>query len=138
MFQRIKGLTLLCIAVFLWHAPVQAQEGANYAYFGLEPDIVTNFVNTSGRKLGYVRVGVELMLHNADNLEVAEHHMPLLRATAIEVFGAQTNDKVRTPTGREDIRLVLLKALQTKMQEETGNEMIRDVIFTKFLHHGAR
>ena len=117
-------------------SPSFAQDKATYAYLGLEPDIVTNYVGQSARKLGYVRVTVELMINDVDNLEVAEHHMPLLRATAIEIFGRQPEEKVKSLTGREDIRRAILKALQDHMRQETGGEVVKNVIFTKYLYQG--
>lgn len=131
---RRLALVIAC-ALTLCAAPASAQTKANYAYLGLEPDIVTNFISPSARKLGYVRVTVELMINDADQLEIAEHHMPLLRATAIEIFGQQTAEKVKSLTGREDIRLAILKALQDHMKRETGAEIIKNVIFTKYLYH---
>lgn len=106
-----------------------------YAYYSLEPDIVTNYLGSSARKLGFVRVTIELMLENVELLEAAEHHSPLLRAAAIEVFGSQPAEKVKSLTGREDIRLTCLKKLQELMLKETGTEMVKDVIFTKYLYH---
>ena len=131
---RHLALTIAC-ALTIFTAPASAQTKANYAYLGLEPDIVTNFISPSARKLGYVRVTVELMINDADQLEIAEHHMPLLRATTIEIFGQQTAEKVKSLTGREDIRLAILKALQDHMKRETGAEIIKNVIFTKYLYH---
>lgn len=125
----------LCGVFMLLSSTAHAQTKANYAYLGLEPDIVTNFISPSARKLGYVRVTVELMINDADQLEIAQHHMPLLRATAIEVFGQQTAEKIKSLTGREDIRLAILKALQDHMKRETGAEIIKNVIFTKYLYH---
>ena len=114
-----------------------AQDNANYAYLGLEPEIVTNYISDSAQKLGYVRVSVELMIHDVNELEIAEHHMPLLRSTAIEIFGQQPAEKVKSLTGREDIRRAILKALQEHMQQETGGEVIKNVIFTKYLYQGG-
>lgn len=107
-----------------------------YAYMGLEPDIVTNYLSGNARTLGFVRVTVELMLDDVDNLEVAEHHMPLLRAIVIEVFGRQPEDKVKSLTGREDIRRTILQLLRERLEQETGNPVISDVIFTKYLYQG--
>ena len=84
--------------------------------------------------MGFVRIAVELMLEDADYLEAAEHHAPLLRSAVIEVFGRQTEEKVKSLTGREDIRRNCLERLKELMRRETGNEMIKDVIFTKYLH----
>ncbi len=137
IYQRIgRSLLFACVLLLAMAAPSQAQDRGNFAYLGLEPDIVTNYIGTSARKLGYVRVTVELMVHDVELLEIAEHHMPLLRSTAIEIFGRQPEEKVKSLTGREDIRRAILKALQNHMQQETGAEVIRDVIFTKYLYQG--
>ncbi|WP_025257083.1 flagellar basal body-associated protein FliL [Alteromonas sp. ALT199] len=114
-----------------------AQDKADYAYLGLEPEIVTNYISDSAQKLGYVRVSVELMINDVNQLEIAEHHMPLLRSTAIEIFGQQPAEKVKSLTGREDIRRAILKAFQEHMKQETGGEVIKNVIFTKYLYQGT-
>lgn len=114
---------------------VRAQ--SSFAYFGLEPDIVTNYLGTNAKSLGYVRVTIELMLESADYLEAAEHHTPLLRATIIEILGRQPEEKVKSLTGREDIRRMILERLRTLMKKETGNEMVRNVIYTKYLYQGG-
>jgi flagellar FliL protein len=120
-----------------YHSVVFGQDAArkNYAYFSLEPDIVTNYLSSSARKLGFVRVTIELMLEDADFLEAAEHHSPLLRAATLEVFGSQTAEKVKSLTGREDIKRSCLERLQALMLKETGSEMVKEVIFTKYLYH---
>jgi flagellar FliL protein len=133
--------TILLLASLLtllsYHSVVNGQEVVvrkNYAYFSLEPEIVTNYLGSSARKLGFVRVSIELMLEDSDFLEAAEHHSPLMRAAIIEVFGSQPAEKVRSLTGREDIRRSCLEKLQALMLRETGSEMIKDVIFTKYLY----
>ncbi|MCW8109937.1 flagellar basal body-associated protein FliL [Alteromonas ponticola] len=130
-----RCLVFSCITLLSFTAGgAQGQQKVNYAYLGLEPDIVTNYVGQNAVRLGYVRVTVELMIHDVEQLETAEHHMPLLRATAIEIFGNQPEEKVKSLTGREDIRRTLLKAMQNHMKKETGTEVVRDVIFTKYLY----
>ena len=128
----LLSLTILCS---LLSFTSRAQEMPHFGYISLEPDIITNYVGTSSKKIGYVRVTVELMIDSVDVLEIAEHHLPLLRATAIEIFGQQPEDKVKSLTGREDIRLAILKAMQDHMRKETGATIVKDVIFTKYLYH---
>lgn len=126
---------LLCILIFASHAT--AQEKSNYAYLSLEPDIVTNYLGSSATTLGYVRVSVELMINDVANLEIAEHHLPLLRATTIDIFGRQSEDRIKSLTGREDIRRSILQAMREHMKKETGSgNIIKDVIFTKYLYQG--
>ena len=130
--RAFAALSLLCsLLSFSSHA----QDAPNYGYLSLEPDIITNYIGPSAKKLGYVRVTVELMIDSVDVLDIAEHPLPLLRATAIEIFGQQPEDKVKSLTGREDIRLAILKALQDHMRKETGASIVKDVIFTKYLYH---
>ncbi len=130
--RAFAALSLFCsLLSFSSHA----QDAPNYGYLSLEPDIITNYIGPSAKKLGYVRVTVELMIDSVDVLDIAEHHLPLLRATAIEIFGQQPEDKVKSLTGREDIRLAILKALQDHMRKETGASIVKDVIFTKYLYH---
>ena len=136
----LKSLVLRVFAIGLLvicsNAAV-AQDKSNFAYLSLEPEIVTNYISDSAQKLGYVRVSVELMINDVSQLEIAEHHLPLLRSTAIEIFGQQPAEKVKSLTGREDIRRSILKALQEHMLQETGGEVVKNVIFTKYLYQGG-
>ncbi|MFT4993281.1 MAG: flagellar FliL protein [Paraglaciecola sp.] len=136
--KKIAALGLILILLPGLSLAVFAEEDTpkNYAYFGLEPDIITNYLGQSARKLGFVRVTIELMLEDVSHLEAAEHHSPLMRATAIEIFGRQPEEKVKSLTGRETIRQTCLESLRALMKKETGSAMIKDVIFTKYLYQG--
>ncbi len=135
---------VLAILVLL-NSPVSAQEEEegeesakpSYAYIALEPDIITNYVSDNSKRLGYLRVTIEIMLADPANIPNVEHHMPLLRATAIEIIGAQTDQNIRSLTGRENIRRSILKSFKDIMVRETGKETVRDVIFTKYLRQGG-
>lgn len=125
------------ITALIFSAFMPASHGANYGYYGLEPDIVTNYISDGSRKLGYVRVTVELMLEDISTIEAVEHHSPLLRATVIDIIGRQSEDKVKSLTGREEIRRACLEKMRKLMKQETGSEMFKDVIFTKYLYQGG-
>lgn len=132
----------MTVALWLLMIPEisHAQDDAKkptYAYVGLEPDIVTNYAGDNSKKLGYVRVTIEMMVADPSKIMSIEHHMPLLRATAIEVFGAQPEDKIRSLTGREDIRRLVLQKFRDIMKRETGEDVIENIIFTKYLRQGG-
>jgi flagellar FliL protein len=135
--KRTAWILASFLTLLNYQSLVYAQDAAikNYAYFSLEPDIVTNYLGSSARKLGFVRVTIELMLEDAEFLEAAEHHSPMMRAATIEVFGSQKAEKIKSLTGREGIRRVCLEKLRKLMLRETGSEMVKDVIFTKYLYH---
>ena len=128
---------LICLALLLMgmNAPASAQ--TSYAYYGFEPDIVTNYISPSAKKLGYIRVTIELMITDAGDLGTLEHHSPLLRATTIEILGRQPEGKIKSLTGREDIRRTILDNLKELLRQETGKEIVKDVIFTKYLYQGG-
>jgi flagellar FliL protein len=133
-----KGILLPILTIGLLTTPemVHAQQ-RNYAYVALEPDIVTNYAGDNSKKLGYVRVTIEMMVADPAKIMDVEHHMPLLRATAIEVLGAQPEDKIRSLTGREDIRRIVLQRFKDIMKRETGENVIENIIFTKYLRQGG-
>ncbi|MBF7073374.1 flagellar basal body-associated protein FliL [Glaciecola sp. MH2013] len=138
--MKYLTLTLLLLAMMFIKQFAIAQDdnaGPTYAYIGLEPDIVTNYAGDNSKKLGYVRVTIEMMVSEPNAIPNVEHHMPLLRATAIEVFGAQNEDRIRSLTGREDIRREVLQKFRDIMKRETGDDVIEDIIFTKYLRQGG-
>ncbi|GLR69123.1 flagellar basal body-associated protein FliL [Agaribacter marinus] len=131
------ALAVLTVINTQAYAQEEGSSTPSYAYIALEPDIVANYVGDNSKRLGYLRVTVEVMLHEPDFIPDIEHHMPLLRATAIEIIGAQPEQKVKSLTGREEIRRAMAKRFKDLMLRETGDEIIKDVIFTAFLRQGG-
>jgi len=105
-----------------------------FAYFGFDPDIVTNYVSTGQKSLGYVRVTMELMIADEKLLPLIEHHEPLILDAIVSEFGKEPETSIKSLTGREEIRLKILKRLNELLQRETGVPAIKDVLFTKYLY----
>lgn len=128
-------LTFLILLCSL-HAPLaQAQRSElDIVYYGFDPDIVTNYVTSGRRSLGYIRVTVELMVTDRRYLADIEHHEPLILNTIIRIFNQQHEDKIKSLTGREEIRQTILQELQAVLKRETDQDMIRDLLFTKYLY----
>ena len=104
-------------------------------YFGFEPDIITNYIGQSNKKLGYVRITVDLMLNDMSTIAIVEHHTPLLRDAIVEILSKEPEEKIKSLTGREEIRKRCAEKLKTLLKQETGQEIIREVLFTKYLYH---
>ncbi|HAW92221.1 MAG: flagellar basal body-associated protein FliL [Rheinheimera sp.] len=131
----MKFLVLVLSALLIMQSPVSArQQEAEFVYYGFDPDIVTNYVSESRRSLGYVRVTVELMVTDKRFLNAIEHHEPLILDTIIGILSKQTEDKVKSLTGREEIRTTILTRLQEVLKKETGDTIIKDLLFTKYLY----
>jgi flagellar FliL protein len=138
--SSVLSLLLLWIFSGLANIAIAQDEpgaGTSYAYIALDPDIVTNYAGDNSKKLGYLRLTIEIMLDDTQFIVDIEHHMPLLRATAIEVIGGQSEQQVKSLTGREEMRREILKRFRDKLAKETGNEVIKDIIFTKYLRQGG-
>lgn len=128
-------LAALLLSCTLYTAPAQAQRNEqDIVYYGFDPDIVTNYVTSGRRSLGYIRVTIELMVADRSHLADIEHHEPLILNTIIRIFNQQHEDKIKSLTGREEIRQTILQELQVVLKRETGKDMLHDLLFTKYLY----
>lgn len=109
-----------------------ATKAADYAYFGFEPSIVTNYVAVK-KKMGYVRLTVELMIEDASNYEIVEHHSPLLRDAIINIIGQQPESKVKSINGRHEIQRLCEDKVKELLEKETGKPLIKKLLFTQWL-----
>lgn len=126
--------SFVCPAVMAQEAPAAAPAKAKVVYYGFDPDIVTNYVTAGQKNLGYVRVTMELMIKDEKFLPMVEHHEPMILNAIVSVFGKESEDAVKSLTGREEIRLKILKSLNELMTKETGAAVVQDVLFTKYLY----
>lgn len=125
---------LALLFVFVLAVP-NAKAESNVGYFGFEPDIITNYIGQSNKKLGYVRVTVDLMLNDVSDIPVVEHHTPLLRDAIVQILSKEPEESIKSLTGREEIRRRCADKLKALLKEETGSDIIREVLFTKYLYH---
>lgn len=131
--KNIYALLLLLVS-----SVVMAQEAAKarpkVVYYGFDPDIVTNYVTTGQKSLGYVRVTMELMIKDEKYLPIIEHHEPMILNAIVATFGKEPEDMIKSLTGREEIRLKIQRTLNELLKKETGVEAVQDVLFTKYLY----
>jgi flagellar FliL protein len=119
---------LIILSCFLTSLSITASD---YAYYGFEPDIVTNYVAVK-KKMGYVRITVELMIAG-DTLGIVEHHSPLLRDAIIDIIGRQAEAKIKSIKGRSEIQLLCEEQLKELLTKETGKPLIKKLLFTQWL-----
>jgi len=126
-----KSFVLLCCLLSLSQTfnPVKAAE---YVYFGFDPQIVTNYV-TMNKKMGYVRLTVELMIEGPENLEAVEHHSPLLRDAIITIIGQQTEYKIKSIKARAEILKQCEDKIKSILTQETGKPLIKKLLFTQWI-----
>ncbi|MDO6425425.1 flagellar basal body-associated protein FliL [Thalassotalea sp. 1_MG-2023] len=105
---------------------------ADYAYYGFEPQIVTNYVAVK-KKMGYVRLSVELMIEDSANYEAVEHNAPLLRDAIISIIGQQPEAKIKSINGRHEIQKLCEEKVKSLLTQETGQPLIKKLLFTQWL-----
>ena len=124
----------LCLLLLIALPATAQEQPKEVVYYGFDPDIVTNYISGNRRSLGDIRITVELMLEDKAFLPAIEHHEPLILDIIYGTISKQPEDKIKSLTGREEIRLALLDQLQQAMKKEAGNPIIRDILFTKYLY----
>ncbi|MDP5151519.1 flagellar basal body-associated FliL family protein [Rheinheimera baltica] len=135
MLKPVLHSLLLTLSLLVASLPAYAQEEQKeIVYYGFDPDIVTNYISGNKRSLGYIRLTIELMLEDKSFLPAVEHHEPLILDIIYGTVSKQSEDKIKSLTGREEIRLDILEQLQAAMKKETGDAMIRDLLFTKYFY----
>jgi len=135
MFKKAL-FCVLCLSLFspLLFAEGEATAGENgYQYFLIEPDIITNYIKP-GKRIGFVRVTVELMVKSKSNYAVLENNEPLIRDKIITIFGEQNEAMVKSVTDRENIRQRCLVEINDLLYAELGKKPLEDLLFTKYLY----
>lgn len=105
---------------------------ADSAYYGFEPQIITNYV-AAKKKMGYVRLTVDLMVEQSSNLEIVEHHSPLLRDAIINIIGQQPEAKIKSINGRYEIQRLCEEKVKSLLVKETGQPLVKKLLFTQWL-----
>ena len=136
MKPTIFGFSLL-LAAMLAPCYATAEESAaavpQYTYYTLEPDITTNYV-TQGKRLGYLRLQVDLMVADPDLIRQLEHHAPLIRDAIITIIGQQSEARIKSLAGREEIRQLCLNKVNELLIAETKQKILTELLFTKYLY----
>ena len=138
MFRKI----LISLFVIVFFTPMAFAEeeivdeevvAHDYHYFLLEPDIITNYSST-GKRIGYIRATIELLVNSKSDLILLENNEPLIRDKIIEILGQQKEEVVKSTGQRENIRIQCVDAVNSVLASETGKKPVKELIFTKFLY----
>jgi len=131
-------VTALMIALFC-AVPVIAAEDPDapkpeVLYYDLDPNIITNYQKPPSRRLGFVTVDIQIQVSSESSLDLLERHKPLVEDTLIDVINAQTEDDIKNIEHRNKIRGVIKSRLASVLKEETGQELVDEIWFTKFIY----
>lgn len=126
-------LIFISLTAFTAYADDEAAPASKYSYFSLEPEITTNFI-TEGKKLGFINVKVDLMVGDPSLVPELEYHAPLIRDAIIETLGQESEVRIKSLSGREEIRKACLENVNALLLAETNKKILADLLFTKYLY----
>lgn len=131
--KKLVSILLILLATSMQVYAADENPLDEYAYYGFEPEIVTNYISNR-KKLGFVSISVELMVKSPEDLIALEHHDPLLRSAIVEILGNQSEEKIKSLTGREEIRRECYDTVNRLLEVETGKTPVVNLLFTKYLY----
>jgi len=102
-------------------------------YFDIEPKILT-FYQGTGRKIGYVVVQVNIAVRGQENYDLVELHTPLIQDILIDFFNQQDKSTIQPFSERENLRIKAKESVITVLKEETGKDVIDNLLFTDYVY----
>ncbi len=108
----------------------KVKEAAKYVAF--DPPFVVNFPADSPVK--FLQLTVQVMTRDELMEKSIEGNNPAIRDALLTLFGQQTAEKLTTPEGKEELRVLSLAAVRAVMKNEGADpEKIEGVYFTTFV-----
>ena len=131
----LKKVLIFVFCVLFLSSPLLAEETVvnnDYQYYSIEPDIITNYIKP-GKRIGFIRLTIELMVGSKGDYSILEKHDPLIRDRLITILGEQDEQAVKSFDQRDAIRQRCVEELNELLFTETKTKPIIDILFTKFL-----
>ncbi|GAB6066532.1 flagellar basal body-associated FliL family protein [Aquifex pyrophilus] len=95
--------------------------------YKLEPAFIVNLADPEATV--YARISITLEVANQQVLQEVQKKEPVIRDAIIEIVSSKTSNELRTPEGREELKLEILKRINTILAK--GG--VRNVYFTEFV-----
>lgn len=125
--------------MLLWGASVLAADtGAPAAagnapiYHKMDPSIIVNY-QSANKRLRYLQVDVQVLSRNQAAIDAFQEHSFPIRNKLIFLFSKQSDDSIHSIEGKEQLRRLVLEAIQEVMTNNFGSPGVEAVFFTKFV-----
>jgi len=100
-------------------------------YIKIEPPFVVNV--DDGETLRFLQVNTELQFSDALAQPIIEKHMPAIRHAMIMLLSGQPAKEIKTPKGKETLRMAALEKVQKVMTDNTERPVVEAIYFTGFI-----
>jgi len=119
------------VYVFMFAKPGKEKEHKpSISQVGIMFDLGAFTVNLADKDTdAYARVAITIELSDEKAKQEVEKRLPIIKDAVIDVISSKTSSFVKTPEGRESLRLELIKRLNIILVE--GG--VRNIYFTEFV-----
>lgn len=97
--------------------------------FIADPEAFT-FSVRDGRRSRIVQIRVAFEVTGQKNLDLAQHHLPLIRSAVFGVLDSTSFESLQSAAGREEMRKKALEAARTKVQTVASDPLLNRMFFT--------
>jgi flagellar FliL protein len=134
ILKRFLLVFCLFTAPFFSYAQEDAAPTEGTEYVELTPPFIVTFGGPGPLK--YLKTEVTLVILEGAAEEKVKLHQPPLRNSLVMLLSRQRSEDIATAVGRDKLRLDALEELRQIMVAEygeSGNTMIKDLLFTSFV-----
>ena len=125
---RFQAFVLMLLIAMPLAVAAEEEGDSQPAYHELSPSLVVNL--PKGAK--YIRCDVQLMTLEEALLPDIQLHAPAIRDTLLMLISEQDGAKLKTPEGKEELRIAAIDATRELMKELTGKDTVDELFFTAF------
>lgn len=100
-------------------------------YISLEPSFVVNLADVDASR--FLQVDVQVLSREESAVNLVKQHSPQIRDKILSYLATQKTSTLSTSTGKDDLRQVLLSAIQGVLSKETGKPLVEELYFTSFV-----
>lgn len=133
-FKFLSALLLAPLLVLSSYSYAQDEEVDldEVRYLDIKPAVVTNYGGVG--RMSYIKAEISLQVGSQEKFQKVFHHFPSLRHALVMLLGQQTDATIAAGAPREALRQQVLAEMRAimKEEEEGGEDMIDDVLFSAF------
>ncbi|MEE4246494.1 MAG: flagellar basal body-associated FliL family protein [Kangiellaceae bacterium] len=137
LLKLMKGLlavSILAISPLSFGQEATEEVKKEVHYFDLDPNVITNYQKKSSRRLGYITLDIQIQVSSVERLEMLDYHKALIDDALSKIINTFDEATIKDISARDKIRLAIKDQLTAALKEETGEEIVDDVFFTKFVY----
>lgn len=138
MVSGFKTLIFILILVFssfstvAEEAPAEEESKEPFMYYQISPNIMT-FYQSTGRKMGYIVVQVQVVVRGQEDFDTVDLHLPLLQDTLVGFFNSQEKAVIQDLQQRENLRNEAKSKVAAVLKEELGRDIVENLLFTQYV-----